>query len=139
VFEALDFALAAFGDPAVVAVLVARFELQMLAELGFGLDLSECAATGEIADLVYVSPKSGRAVSRVAGEPWRERLLALPAFLGEAEEVALPSPADLDAGFALTGFFLDRHVYQARNEPLPDARRHFIAAVTRAIASASAA
>ena len=138
VFEALDLALAALGDPAVVAVLVARFELQLLAELGFGLDLSECAATGDVADLVYVSPKSARAVSRAAGEPWRERLLALPAFLGE-EAGPQPSPQDLDAGFALTGFFLDRHVYQPRNEPLPEARRHFIAAVTRAIASASAA
>ena len=136
VFEALDLTLAALGDPAVVAVLVARFELQMLAELGFGLDLSACAATGQLGELVYVSPKSGRAVSRTAGEPWRDRLLALPAFLGEDGD-AHPSPGELEAGFALTGFFLDRHVYTPRGEPLPDARRHFIAAVARAIASAA--
>jgi DNA repair protein RecO (recombination protein O) len=116
-----------------VAVLVARFELQLLAELGFGLDLSACAATGELADLVFVSPKSGRAVSRAAGEAWRDRLLALPAFLGE-EEGPSPSANDLAAAFALTGFFLERHLYAPHGAALPDARAAFIAAVTRAIA-----
>ena len=72
-------------------------------------------------------------MSRAAGEPWRDRLLALPAFLGEESDVH-PSPEELDAGFALTGFFLERHVYAPRGETLPDARRHFIAAVARAIA-----
>ena len=57
----------------------------MLDELGFGLDLSECAATGARSDLAYVSPKSGRAVSRSAGEPWRDKMLALPAFLLQTE------------------------------------------------------
>jgi len=133
VFEALDAALDQLGDPATVAVLAARFELQLLAELGFGLDLSVCAATGTATDLVYVSPKSGRAVSRAAGEPWRDRLLALPAFLAD-EEAPAPTSDELAAGFALTGFFLGRHVYEARGEPLPEARTHFIVAVTRAIA-----
>ena len=133
VFEALDAALGRLGDPAEVAVLVARFELQLLAELGFGLDLSACAATGELMDLVYVSPKTGRAVSRAAGEPWRERLLALPAFLGE-EAAPPPSADDLAAGFALTGFFLERHLYAPHGAALPDARAAFIAAVTRAMA-----
>jgi DNA repair protein RecO (recombination protein O) len=133
VFEALDAALDQLGDPATVAVLAARFELRLLAELGFGLDLSVCAATGTATDLVYVSPKSGRAVSRAAGEPWRDRLLALPAFLAD-EEAPAPTSDELAAGFALTGFFLGRHVYEARGEPLPEARTHFIVAVTRAIA-----
>jgi DNA repair protein RecO (recombination protein O) len=133
VFEALEAALGALGDPAEVAVLVARFELHLLAELGFGLDLSACAATGELMDLVYVSPKSGRAVSRAAGERWRDRLLALPAFLGE-DAAPPPSADDLTAGFALTGFFLDRHLYAPHGAALPDARAAFIAAVTRAIA-----
>jgi DNA repair protein RecO (recombination protein O) len=133
VFEALELMLGELGDPASVAVLVARFELQLLAELGFGLDLSACAATGTQDDLVYVSPKSGRAVSRAAGEPWRDRLLALPAFLAD-DEAAAPTPDELAAGFALTGFFLGRHVYEARGETVPEARAHFIAAVTRAIA-----
>ena len=90
-----------------------------------------CAVTGSVADLVYVSPKSGRAVSRSAGEPWRDRLLALPAFLGEAAP-GEPSAAALDAGFALTGFFLARYVFEPRGEPLPEGRQYFIAAVTRA-------
>jgi len=132
VFAALDEALGRLADPAAVAVLVARFELQLLAELGFGLDLSACAATGELSDLVYVSPKSGRAVSRAAGEPWRERLLALPAFLGE-EATQPPSADDLAAGFALTGFFLERHLYAPHGAALPEARAAFIAAVTRAM------
>jgi DNA repair protein RecO (recombination protein O) len=133
VFEALDIMLAALGDPAAVAVLVARFELELLAELGFGLDLSACAATGASDELVYVSPKSGRAVSRAAGEPWRDRLLVLPAFLADAE-ARDPTPDELAAGYALTGFFLRRHVYDARGEAVPEARAHFIAAVTRAMA-----
>jgi DNA repair protein RecO (recombination protein O) len=133
VFVALDAALAMIEDPAAAAVLAARFELDLLAELGFGLDLSACAATGAAEDLVYVSPKSGRAVSRAAGEPWRDRLLALPAFLAE-EDAPAPTPEELAAAFALTGFFLGRHVFEVRGEPLPDARVHFIAAVTRAIA-----
>ena len=54
-----------------------RFELQLLSELGFGLDLASCAATGATIELVYVSPKSGRAVSRAAGEPWQDKLLPL--------------------------------------------------------------
>ena len=80
-----------------------------------------------------MSPKSGRAVSRSAGEPWRDRLLSLPAFLGD-QSTAQPSPDDLAAAFALTGFFLDRYVYAPRDAAVPEARQHFIAAVTRAIA-----
>jgi DNA repair protein RecO (recombination protein O) len=133
VYAAFDAAVDRLADPAAVAVLVARFELQLLAELGFGLDLSACAATGGLLDLAYVSPKSGRAVSRAAGAPWHDRLLGLPAFLGDAS-TAQPSPEDLAAAFALTGFFLERHVFAPRGAALPDARQHFIAAVTRAIA-----
>jgi DNA repair protein RecO (recombination protein O) len=132
VFAALDQALGALGRPAEVAVLVARFELDLLAELGFGLDLSACAATGELLDLAYVSPKSGRAVSRAAGEPWRDRLLALPAFLGE-EGAGAPSADELAAGFAHTGFYLERHLYAPHGAALPEARAAFIAAVTRAM------
>ena len=86
--------------------------------------------SGAETDLVYVSPKSGRAVSRQAGEPWREKLLALPAFLRDAS-VDAPSPQDISDGFALTGFFLARHVLEPRNSRLADARASFIAAVLR--------
>ena len=115
-------------DRTAVAVLMARFELNMLAELGFGLDLFECAASGSQEDLVYVSPKSGRAVSRVAGEPWRDRLLRLPPFL-EAMDIESPSLDDLADAFALTGFFLQRHVLEPRGIALPPARQGFVSAV----------
>ena len=69
----LDAILDSFGDAKAAAIEIVRFELQLLAELGFGLDLDECAATGQREELIYVSPKSGRAVSREAGEPWRDR------------------------------------------------------------------
>jgi DNA repair protein RecO (recombination protein O) len=109
-----------------------RFELAMLGELGFGLDLENCAATGEATDLVYVSPKSGGAVSRTAGEPWRDRLLRLPPFLRQSEEGAGGwSDHDLQDGFQLTGMFLLRHVLEPRGQGHSDARDGFINAVIR--------
>jgi DNA repair protein RecO (recombination protein O) len=135
VFDLLEHTIAHLGDPSLAAALVARFELELLAELGFGLDLDSCAATGATAELVYVSPKSGRAVSREAGEPWRDKLLALPAFLGadlsadgQGRQSGMPSAAEIRDGFALTGFFLVRHVYEPRGESLPESRYYFIAA-----------
>ena len=121
----------------IAAALVARFELQLLAELGFGLDLEECAATGATVELVYVSPKSGRAVSRIAGDPWRERMLRLPAFLAPdwvARELATD---ELNDAFALTGFFFERNVLQPRGIAMHDARASFIAAVLRMDARAA--
>ncbi len=106
--------------------LMIEFELMMLAELGFGLDLSQCAATGGLGDLVYVSPKSGRAVSRAAGDPWRDRLLRLPAFIAAAQA---PSDGELADGFALSGYFLIRHVLEPRGQMFAEAREGFIAAV----------
>ena len=117
-------------DPRCAAPGMVRFELKLLAELGFGLDLSACAASGEETDLVYVSPKSGRAVSRRAGEPWRDRLFALPAFLRETSTDE-PSPQDIADGFALTGFFLARRVFEPRGLSLAEARASFIAALRR--------
>ncbi len=97
-----------------------RWELALLADLGFGLDLSQCAATGRNDDLAFVSPKSGRAVSASAGEPYRDRLLALPDFLlGEGRE---PGLGEVVAGLALTGHFLDRHVLAPHGKTLPPAR-----------------
>jgi DNA repair protein RecO (recombination protein O) len=131
VYVALEAILDDLDDPVVAAPLIARFELDFLAELGFGLDLGSCAATGATADLIYVSPRSGRAVSRSAGEPYRDRLLPLPAFLGAAAEPA--SAADLADAFALTAFFLERHAFAPRGLALPDARARFVAAVSRAL------
>src|SRR5207237_1348458 len=81
--------------------------------LVFARDLAACVATGEASDLIYVSPKSGRAVSRQAGEPWKQKLLPLPAFLAQSSAVEVSSD-DLADAFALTGFFLLRHVLEPR-------------------------
>jgi DNA repair protein RecO (recombination protein O) len=130
-YEALDEVLAGIIDARLAGPHVVRFELQLLSELGFGLDLGECAATGTTIELIYVSPKSGRAVSRAAGQPWQDKLLRLPSFLGETP-AAEPSAADVTDGFAMTGFFLSRHVFEPRGLPLPDARASFINAVINA-------
>jgi DNA repair protein RecO (recombination protein O) len=109
--------------------LVAHFEMQILSECGFRLDLDECAATGARDNLIYVSPKSGRAVSASAGEQWRERLLPLPAFLRGGHS---PDAADLEGAFRLTGFFLERDLFGPRGIEVPDSRRAFLAAALRA-------
>jgi DNA repair protein RecO (recombination protein O) len=132
-YDALDLILSHLDDAVIAAPLVVRFELQLLSELGFGLDLERCVATGTAGDLVYVSPKSGRAVSRAAGEPWADKMLRLPAFLRESH--APPANRDLADGFALTGYFLARHVLEPRGLALGDERAHFIAALNRALPS----
>jgi DNA repair protein RecO (recombination protein O) len=132
IYEMLERALDDFEDAIGAAVHVVKFELAMLAELGFGLDLDNCAATGETTDLIYVSPKSGGAVSRTAGEPWRDKLLRLPAFLREGNDhVANWSDQDLLDGFQITGRFLLRHVLEPRGQGHSDARDGFINAVTK--------
>ena len=114
--------------------MVVRFELQLLAELGFGLDLSQCAATGATADLIYVSPKSG-----AGGIARRRRALAPTSCCGcrpfFASQDALPAGGDVVDGFALTGFFLTRHVLEPRGLALADERGYFIAALTRELPS----
>lgn len=130
IFEALAVIGENLTEAPLAAPLLIRYELAILAELGFGLDLSECAATGAQDELIYVSPKSGRAVSRVAGEPWRDRLFQLPAFLNGAL-ARVPDWAEVEAGFALTAYFMERHVYGPRGLPPPEARGAFIAALKR--------
>jgi DNA repair protein RecO (recombination protein O) len=131
VFAALQMILDNIDDPFTAATSIAHFELVLLAELGFGLDLSCCAATGATADLVYVSPRSGRAVSRAAGYDYRDKLLRLPVFL--LSEATTPGGADLADAFALTGFFLERHAFAPRGMGLPAARARFLSAVMRAL------
>lgn len=100
-----------------------RWEAELLAEIGYGLDLGRCAATGGSEDLVWVSPKSGRAVSAAAGEPYRDRLLRLPAFLlGLAGHNSPSGPEDWLAGLRLTGHFLGKDAYGHHHRPLPAAR-----------------
>ena len=97
-----------------------RWEAELLAELGYGLDLARCAATGSVEDLVWVSPKTGRAVSAAAGEPWADRLLPLPRFLlGQSGPASL---AESLAGLRLTGHFLGRDAFGHQHRGLPVAR-----------------
>jgi DNA repair protein RecO (recombination protein O) len=100
------------------------WELALLAELGFGLDLSRCAATGATSDLAYVSPKSAQAVSRDAGAPYRDKLLPLPGFLLAGG--ASPAPDAIRDGLALTGFFLTRHIFEPLDRKMPAARTRFV-------------
>ncbi|MCE2509914.1 MAG: DNA repair protein RecO [Alphaproteobacteria bacterium] len=100
-----------------------RWELLLLAELGYGLDLAACAATGSETDLLYVSPRTGRAVSAGAGAPYADRLLPLPAFL--IRDAAWDTAAIRD-GLRLTGHFLDRHIFASRKEGEPPARTRFM-------------
>ena len=105
-----------------------KWELFLLSELGFGLDLSCCASTGKVDDLIYVSPKSGRAVSREAGEPYKAKLLPLPEFLvGQSKPINLSAILD---GLELTGFFLTQFMGDHRNGALPDARDRLIEIIT---------
>ena len=105
---------------------VVHWELTLLAELGFGLDLSACAATGAVDDLAYVSPRSGRAVSREAAEPYAEKLLPLPTFLVRSEDAATVAATDIVAGLRLTGWFFEKHVFAGQGGRMPAARERFI-------------
>lgn len=116
-FEALSEALAI---PDVWPAVFVRFEAGLLQDLGFGLDLSKCAATGAVDDLIYVSPRTGRAVSREAGEPYKDRLLALPPFMLSSQGGL--SAGDVRAGLDLTAHFLELFVFGPLNRPLPPAR-----------------
>ena len=123
-------------DPPLASAMLVQFELHMLNELGFGLELDSCAVTGTRDELIYVSPKSGRAVSRQAGEPWRDKLLRLPAFLIGAVDVD-PPPADIADGFALTGYFLVQRVLEPRGHGFIEARDSFVTAVLGGAARAA--
>ena len=111
--------------PDLAAEIMARFELLLLDEIGFGLDLESCAATGRRDDLGYVSPRSGRAVCREAAAPYVDKLLPLPPFLLDPLGRS-GSATDLQHAFLLTGYFLERHVFDARGEHLPEIRLSFL-------------
>ena len=121
--------LRAFDDAALWPALLVHWEMMLLQDLGFGIDLSECAATGSDADLAYVSPRSGRAVSREAGAPYSGRLLALPRFLVD-DEAGL-TLGDIEAGFALTGYFLERDVLEPHGMAMPQARERLLGLLAR--------
>lgn len=120
VFAAFEALSAAFAHPDVWPAVYVRFEVGLLEEMGFGLDLARCAVTGSADDLAWVSPRTGRAVSREAGAAYADRLLRLPPFMlgsqGGLEK------GDVAAGLALTGRFLERDVFGPLNRPLPPPR-----------------
>jgi DNA repair protein RecO (recombination protein O) len=125
-FEITLFVLGYLDDAAVWPALMVRWELALLDELGFGLDLASCVATGTMADLIYVSPKSGRAVSAEAGEAYKDRLLALPGFLRAGGAAGAVTKEDIAAGFALTGYFLEARVLTPHNLEMPEARGRLV-------------
>jgi DNA repair protein RecO (recombination protein O) len=129
-YEITLFVLGFLDDVTVWPALLVRWELALLEELGFGLDLTQCASTGANDQLIYVSPKSGRAVSASAGEPYRDRMLALPAFLTK-QRAATVTTRDIIEGLALTGHFLETRVLLPRSQALPEARARIIAQLDR--------
>jgi DNA repair protein RecO (recombination protein O) len=126
--------LAAFDSPGGWAASYVAWECDLLAALGFGLDLGRCAASGSNHDLAYVSPRTGRAVSREAGAPFRDKLLPLPAFLWRDASVSGP---DIVAGLALTRHFLLHHLLQPQGGKLPEARERLAERMRRKTAVAT--
>lgn len=127
-FDAAMVLLDHLDDPLIAACLLVRFEVALLDELGFGLDLSSCAVTADTGNLAWVSPKSGRAVSRQAGEAWADKLLDLPAFLSASPDRQISADARaVEAGFELTRYFLTRDVYGPRGIDPPPERAGLIA------------
>jgi DNA repair protein RecO (recombination protein O) len=136
--DAFAVILDSLDEPSEAGALYVRFELAILEDLGFGLDLSACAATGARSDLIYVSPKSGRAVSATAGAPWADRMLALPGFLTDRSR-ACSDEEMLGQAFRLTGHFLSRHVFEPRGVEAADKPREFLFSARRALADAAPA
>lgn len=134
-YAALSAVLEAIGVAASArqwAAALARYELLLLAELGFGLNLEECVATGSAIDLAFVSPKSGGAVSASAAAGYEERLFRLPPFLRGADNH--PALGDVLDGLTITGHFLDRDLLEGRNRDLLTARERLVGRLKRAVA-----
>lgn len=128
-FEITLFVARYLDDDAVWPALYARWEQALLQELGFGLDLSECAVTGATDDLIYVSPRSGRAVSAAAGEAYKTKLLRLPGFMRGGAGGA--TPAEVRAALQLTAHFLESRLLRPRGLQLPEVRERLISRLAR--------
>ena len=125
-YDALSIILDNLSDPLTVGATIVRFELELLKELGFGLDLSKCAATGSNDELIWVSPKSGKAVSKAAGEPYTNILLPLPSFLRpDSHNVEINSKM-IEQAFSLTSYFLSQRIYQPRGLNWPEEKERFL-------------
>jgi DNA repair protein RecO (recombination protein O) len=123
-YDALVLLLDAMKSNPLWPAVYARFELGLLAELGYGLDLSTCAVTGVREDLAWVSPRSGRAASREAGNPFADKLLRLPPFLADPD--APLESGDIANAFALAGHFLERRIFDPQGVNMPEARVRLI-------------
>ncbi len=121
---------------AIVAQALAQWELGLLGALGYALDLSCCAVTGETENLIFVSPRSGRAVSKVGAGDFATRLLPLPGFMVNAEKTPIDK-TDLLNGLELTGFFLERHIFHPNSKHLPPARQRFFQHLVKSNATSS--
>ena len=130
-YEVSMFVMGFLSDTSVWPALYVRWELALLEELGFALDLAECAATGAREELVYVSPRTGRAVSRDAGQPYAERMLPLPPFLLGNRRAGAIEEGDELRGLELTGHFIERRVLQPRELTFPEARRELVRRLTK--------
>ena len=131
-YEALDLLLSRISQGPGWEPDYVRWEAALLAALGYGLDLTACAATGATTDLTHVSPRTGRAVSRAAAEPYRDRLLPLPAFLSsDPQRSAQPSGGDLSDGLKLTGHFLAQEHFALLDRSLPPARERLVTLLQR--------
>jgi len=133
-YEISMFVLGYLDDFSIWPALYVRWEMELLGELGFGLDLTACAATGSRENLIYVSPKSGKAVSASAGEPYKDRLMILPGFLKDGQREP-PSAADVLAGLKLTEFFLLSRVYEQHGQGVPEARLRLSELLRRAVSN----
>ena len=129
--EALEVILSYLQEASIAAVLMIKFELALLDDLGFGLDLTKCAVTGTSKGLSHVSPKTGRAVCLEAATPWVDKLLVLPTFLTDENYDQHPTLEEINEGFTLLGYFFDRHVYHPRGVAIPMDRSSFIRAVSK--------
>ncbi|PWE17962.1 DNA repair protein RecO [Marinicauda salina] len=123
VADAFEVLVGALGADEVWPAIYVQWEAGVLADLGYGLDLRKCAATGETDNLVYVSPRTGRAVSAEAGEPYQQKMLALPGFMTGAGDLR---PGDVAAGLRLTAHFIERRVLWPADRVLPDSRARMI-------------
>jgi DNA repair protein RecO (recombination protein O) len=124
IYEATTIMLDALEDSAVWPAVYTRWELGLLASLGFGLDLENCAISGANDGLTHVSPRTGRAVRGSEAEDYVDRLFVLPDFLVKPSSGAMPS--DIVNGLELTGFFIERRLFHANNKDLPEARRRLL-------------
>ena len=113
-----------------IASAMVKIELGLLKEIGFSLDFSACAATGDTSDLIYVSPKSAKAVSKAAGAAYKDRLLPLPTFLTEGGNASEQQCLD---GLRLSGYFLNQHIWRVANKDAPQARTRFMKSLEKSL------